>query len=166
MHKSPGSTSWDSSPYTLQPWIKDAVISSGFANMTPVQASTIPLLSEHKDVVVEAVTGSGKTLAFVIPVLEKVLKVLKEENEGFKKGHFGAVILSPTRELASQINTVFESLLQFYPETEKQIKTQLLVGSLGSAREDLHTFLKEKPQILIGTPGRLLEFLSSSLFFG
>lgn len=61
--------------------------------MTPVQASTIPLLMRQKDVVVEAVTGSGKTLAFVIPVIEKLIR--KEEK--LKKTEIGALIISPTR---------------------------------------------------------------------
>ena len=65
----------------------------GFSRMTPVQASTIPLFMGYKDVVVEAVTGSGKTLAFLIPVVEKLLRV---ETHTLKH-HVGAVVISPTR---------------------------------------------------------------------
>lgn len=61
--------------------------------MTPVQASTIPLFMAHKDVVVEAVTGSGKTLSFLIPVVEKLLRL----EEPMKKHHVGAIVISPTR---------------------------------------------------------------------
>jgi ATP-dependent RNA helicase DDX55/SPB4 len=61
--------------------------------MTPVQASTIPLFMQNKDVVVEAVTGSGKTLAFVIPILERIIR--RERN--FKRNEIGALIISPTR---------------------------------------------------------------------
>lgn len=61
--------------------------------MTPVQASTIPQFMKNKDVVVEAVTGSGKTLAYLIPVLEKLLRL----EEQIKQHHVGAIILSPTR---------------------------------------------------------------------
>lgn len=61
--------------------------------MTPVQASTIPQFMKHKDVVVEAVTGSGKTLAYLIPTLEKLLRL----DEEIKRHHVGAIILSPTR---------------------------------------------------------------------
>ena len=61
--------------------------------MTPVQASTIPIFMQNKDVVVEAVTGSGKTLAFVIPVLERIIR---RENK-FKRNEIGALIISPTR---------------------------------------------------------------------
>jgi ATP-dependent RNA helicase DDX55/SPB4 len=61
--------------------------------MTPVQASTIPLFMQNKDVVVEAVTGSGKTLAFVIPTLERIIR----RGTKFKRNEIGALIISPTR---------------------------------------------------------------------
>lgn len=154
------SVAWDSLSYQIKPWLRDAMVSLGFDTMTPVQASTIPLLSQHKDVVVEAVTGSGKTLAFVIPVLEKIMKALDDGE--LKKGFFGAIIISPTRELANQIDTVIQSILKLQPEDGIQIRSQLLVGSIQSLREDLSTFLSEKPQLLIGTPGRVLDFLSNN----
>ena len=65
----------------------------GHNQMTPVQAATIPLFMQNKDVVVEAVTGSGKTLAFVIPVLEKLMR--RERRLG--PNQIGALIISPTR---------------------------------------------------------------------
>ena len=65
----------------------------GHTQMTPVQASTIPLFMKHKDVVVEAVTGSGKTLAFVIPILERLIR---RQNK-LRKNEVGALIISPTR---------------------------------------------------------------------
>ena len=71
----------------------DVVSSMGFTQMTPVQASTIPLFMKNKDVVVEAVTGSGKTLAFVIPTIEKLLK----REHRLRRNELGALIISPTR---------------------------------------------------------------------
>jgi ATP-dependent RNA helicase DDX55/SPB4 len=71
----------------------DVIQSMGHAQMTPVQASTIPLFMQNKDVVVEAVTGSGKTLAFVIPILERIFKREKR----FKRNEIGALVISPTR---------------------------------------------------------------------
>ena len=68
----------------------------GFTQMTPVQASTIPLFMKHKDVVVEAVTGSGKTLAFVIPVLERLIR----REARLKRNEIGALVISPTRYVA------------------------------------------------------------------
>lgn len=84
---------WDGVTPALSEWILEAVASMGFTRMTPVQASAIPLFMAHKDVVVEAVTGSGKTLSFLIPVVEKLLRL----EEPLKKHHVGAIIISPTR---------------------------------------------------------------------
>lgn len=87
------SRAWEALTPPLSEWIIDAVSSMGFGRMTPVQASTIPLFMGHKDVVVEAVTGSGKTMAFLIPVVEKLLRL----ESSIKKHHVGAIIVSPTR---------------------------------------------------------------------
>ncbi|KAN0050995.1 hypothetical protein ACTA71_006740 [Dictyostelium dimigraforme] len=78
----------------------------GFKSMSPVQSAVIPLFMSNKDVLVEACTGSGKTLAFVIPIIEKILK--RETN--LKKTDIASIIISPTRELAIQIQQV---LLEF-----------------------------------------------------
>jgi ATP-dependent RNA helicase DDX55/SPB4 len=154
----------------------------GFERMTPVQASTIPLFMAHKDVVVEAVTGSGKTLAFLIPIVERLIRL----EDHIKKHHVGAIIISPTRELATQIHAVLLSLLHFhgpsaallrkpsttddereskdvetYPMSTLKVVPQLLLGGSTTAAQDLSTFLKTSPNLLIGTPGRLLEILSS-----
>lgn len=131
----------------------------GFETMTPVQASTIPMLAGNKDVVVDSVTGSGKTAAFVIPVLEKVVK--EEANTSkFKKAHFHSLIIAPTRELSRQIESVVLSFLEHYPSDLFPIKCQLLVGTNeATVRDDVSNFLRNRPQILIGTPGRVLDFL-------
>lgn len=152
------SLEWKELDGILQPWISQAIQQLGYKTMTPVQASTIPLFSQNKDVVVESVTGSGKTLAFVIPILEHVLKRLYGD-EPLKKGHFLAAVISPTRELAHQIQQVFEKVLLFLPQGKKKIKTQLVVGSLHTSREDALEFLANGNHIIIGTPGRLQEFL-------
>jgi ATP-dependent RNA helicase DDX55/SPB4 len=170
------SRAWEALTPALSEWILEAVSSMGFTRMTPVQASTIPLFTGNKDVVVEAVTGSGKTLAFLIPLIEKLLRL----EEPIKKHHIGAIVVSPTRELASQIHTVLLSLLGFHgpsaallrpPDEEvnvsesslKELKIipQLLLGGSTTAAQDLSTFLKTSPNLLIATPGRLLELLSS-----
>lgn len=154
---------WDS--LSLRPWLKEAVASLGFPSMTPVQASTIPLFCGNKDVVVESVTGSGKTLSFVLPVLQHVSNRLhggkNEKPDPVKRGHMLAVVVSPTRELASQTKSVFDSVIEFLPENLAPIKTQLVVGSLLSVRTDLDTFLASGSHIIIATPGRVLDLLAS-----
>ncbi|KAE8356539.1 ATP-dependent rRNA helicase spb4 [Aspergillus coremiiformis] len=171
------SRAWDGVTPSLSEWVLEAVSSMGFTRMTPVQASAIPLFMAHKDVVVEAVTGSGKTLSFLIPVVEKLLRL----EEPLKKHHVGAIIISPTRELASQIHNVLLSLLAFHPpsasvmnpseveDTPRQkfssstlkVIPQLLLGGSTTPAEDLSKFLKQSPNLLVSTPGRLLELLSS-----
>ncbi|KAJ5590738.1 hypothetical protein N7450_004710 [Penicillium hetheringtonii] len=157
------SRSWDGLTPPLSQWALDAVSSMGFARMTPVQASAIPLFMAHKDVVVEAVTGSGKTLSFLIPVVEKLLRL----EEPLKKHHIGAIIISPTRELASQIYQVLLSLLEFHPASAAAINPpegdaprpkssssilkvvpQLLLGGATTPAEDLSSFLKRSPNVL------------------
>jgi ATP-dependent RNA helicase DDX55/SPB4 len=147
--------------------------------MTPVQASTIPLFMKHKDVVVEAVTGSGKTLAFVIPVLERLIR----REARLKRNEIGALVISPTRcvavyhpisttvmlflcrELASQIHSQFMIFLQSQPqpdgETEKPYPEPLLLVSSerSSPAQDVQRFLSTGADIVIGTPGRIEEFL-------
>ncbi|KAK2761239.1 ATP-dependent rRNA helicase spb4 [Arachnomyces sp. PD_36] len=179
----PSSRAWDALTPPLSEWILDAVATMGFSRMTPVQVSTIPLFMGHKDVVVEAVTGSGKTLAFLIPVIEKLLRL----EDPIKKHHVGAIIVSPTRELATQIYNVLTSLLAYhgpsaslltppdsdgaedeesnprpsYPSSTLKIVPQLLLGGSTTPAQDLSSFLKQSPNLLVSTPGRLLELLSS-----
>jgi ATP-dependent RNA helicase DDX55/SPB4 len=121
---------------------------------------------KNKDVVVEAVTGSGKTLAFVIPVLERLIRREKR----LKKNEVGALIISPTRELATQIHSVFQQFLLSQPPPDQEDDSEpediaypdslLLVSSDKSTpAQDVERFLRLGSDIVIGTPGRLEEFL-------
>ncbi|EEQ27761.1 ATP-dependent rRNA helicase spb4 [Microsporum canis CBS 113480] len=157
---------WEALTPSLSQWILDAVSAMGFSRMTPVQASAIPLFMGNKDVVVEAVTGSGKTMSFLIPVIEKLLRL----DSAVKKHHVGAIIVSPTRsELAEQIHTVLLSLLAFHgPSASKLAQLEGKepgldpeTGGTTTPAQDLSVFLKRSPNLLISTPGRLLELLSS-----
>jgi ATP-dependent RNA helicase DDX55/SPB4 len=141
----------------------------GFTDMTPVQASTIPLFLKNKDVVVEAVTGSGKTLAFVIPLLERLGKVSLSD---VKRGDVLGIIVSPTRypnlhqidnrELATQIHSVLQGFLDVLPpDLVSLLSSTLLIGGTSSVTNDLTTLKSTTPTILIGTPGRLHEIITS-----
>ncbi|GAA5976301.1 hypothetical protein JCM10908_005448 [Rhodotorula pacifica] len=167
---------WSRIQPALTPWIADVVRDMGFEQMTPVQAGTIPLFLQHKDVVVEAVTGSGKTLAFVIPVIERLAR--RERPLG--KREIGAVVIAPTRELAIQIHAVFNHFLAAQPTAQNpdQPSTStappptahpsapvapalLLIGG-NSLQDDKKQFFETGADILVGTPGRLEEFLLGS----
>lgn len=106
----------------------------------------------YKDVAAEAVTGSGKTLAFVIPVLELLLRRAKQEK--WKPNEVGAIIISPTRELAAQTNDVLKLLAKPLNFTHRL----LIGGSDGaSADQDTKALKANGAHIMIATPGRLLE---------
>lgn len=120
-----------------------------FPFMTPVQAAAIPLFLQRKDVAAEAVTGSGKTLAFVVPIME-TLRALK-----LGKHEVGALIVSPTRELARQISKVLEEFLQ---DTDSTLTQILLIGGSKSAADN-KKFADHGGNIVIGTPGRLDDML-------
>lgn len=129
--------------------VLDAIAALGFTQMTPVQCATIPLFLRHKDVCVEAVTGSGKTLAFVVPTVEMLLRREKR----LRRNQLGAVILSPTRELANQTFRVVE---HFASATD--MHPMLLVGGTNVERE-MDALREEGADILVGTPGRVLDIL-------
>lgn len=106
-----------------------------------------------KDVAAEAVTGSGKTLAFVVPMLELLLK--REREFPWKITEVGAVIISPTRELAAQTSQVIG---QFLKGSGSTIKQKLLVGG-NSVDEDISNLRAYGGNILVCTPGRLVDLL-------
>ncbi|EDW80818.1 uncharacterized protein Dwil_GK11359 [Drosophila willistoni] len=122
----------------------------GFDVMTPVQTAAIPLLLARKDVSAEAVTGSGKTLAFLVPLLEILQRRHKETPWGAKE--VGALIISPTRELARQISDV---LGQFLAHEELDYLNQQLIVGGNSIEEDIAMLKRDSPCILVSTPGRL-----------
>lgn len=130
----------------------------GFERATPVQAAAIPLLLGHKDVVVEAVTGSGKTLSFLLPVVQ-ILSDPKKASACLKDStRIGAFILSPTRELATQIHQVLVKVLDGLQQCP--LKPMLLIGgSMTSYEEEYDRFCRDGGNIIVATPGRLEEFL-------
>ena len=127
------------------------IVELGFEFMTPVQASTIPYFMQNKDVAVEAVTGSGKTLAFVIPVVEMLIK----RTSPWTKGEVGALVISPTRELATQIASVFAP---FLPPSLSQA---LLIGGR-DIQADVSLVNEQGAQVTVATPGRLVDLLCRS----
>lgn len=137
---------WETLPVKLHDSILQTLAELKFTYMTPVQAACIPLFMSNKDVAAEAVTGSGKTLAFVIPALEILLK----REEKLKKMQVGALIITPTRELALQISEVMGRFLQGFP----QFRQILLIGG-SNPIEDVEKFKTQGANILIATPGRL-----------
>ena len=124
--------------------ILKAVEKMGFTEMTPVQQKTIPVMMAGRDIIALAPTGTGKTAAFGIPMLEYISLTDQRIQE---------VVLCPTRELALQIGEELSSLAAFIPE----IRVAVLYGGQPIAKQ--MTQLKRKPQIIIATPGRILDHM-------
>ncbi|XP_013777410.1 ATP-dependent RNA helicase DDX55-like isoform X2 [Limulus polyphemus] len=142
--------SWESLNLNVE--LLSAINQFNFKYMTPVQATCIPQFLSKKDVAVEAVTGSGKTLAFLIPVLE----ILLQRSKNLKKHEVGAIIISPTRELALQTDEVLAQLLIKLP----QFTHQLVTGGY-NPMFDIEHFKETGGNILVRTPGRLMDLLMS-----
>ncbi|KAF4364039.1 hypothetical protein CsatB_010043 [Cannabis sativa] len=130
--------------------VLEALSQTGFEFCTPVQAATIPLLCKFKDVAVDAATGSGKTLAFVVPLVEIIRRVSTPP----KPHQVMGVIISPTRELASQIYKVAQPFIA----TLSNFKSILLVGGT-DVKADMTMIDEEGANLLIGTPGRLNDIM-------
>lgn len=151
------SSLWSSVTPSLSPSTLATLERLAFPSMTPVQAAAIPLFLARKDVAAEAVTGSGKTLAFLIPVLEIIYRL-----PTVKKHDVLALIISPTRELASQISEVLGEFLQdsaLHQDSKQHQLTQLLFIGGNKVDRDLARFEESGGNILIGTPGRLEDLL-------
>ncbi|EGW04846.1 ATP-dependent RNA helicase DDX55 isoform X1 [Cricetulus griseus] len=137
---------WESLQVPLHPRVLSALRELGFPHMTPVQSATIPLFMKNKDVAAEAVTGSGKTLAFVIPIVE----ILLRREEKLKKSQVGAIVITPTRELAIQIDEVLSHFTKHFP----QFSQILWIGGRNPG-EDVERFKQHGGNIIVATPGRL-----------
>ncbi len=128
----------------LAPELKRGVDKLGFTELTEIQKEVIPLMREGHDVVGLAPTGSGKTFAFGIPVIENIDRNLNKVQ---------ALILCPTRELAVQIETELKKLTEYV----EGLRFAALYGGQNFQRQ-LYT-LRKKPQIIVGTTGRILDHL-------
>lgn len=125
----------------MQPFIQHHWEMRGYKEVTEVQKQTIPLIMNGMDLIVESPTGTGKTLAYLLPLLNQVDPTV---------GDVQIVILAPTRELVMQI---YNEALFFTKESS--IQSVVLLGGADINRQIEK--LKKRPQIVIGTPGRILE---------
>ncbi|MBZ3885729.1 ATP-dependent RNA helicase DDX18 [Sciurus carolinensis] len=127
-----------------------AIKEMGFTNMTEIQHKSIRPLLEGRDLLAAAKTGSGKTLAFLIPVIELIVKLKFMPRNGT-----GALILSPTRELAMQTFGVLKELMTHHVHTYG-----LIMG--GSNRSAEAQKLANGINIIVATPGRLLDHMQNT----
>ncbi|KAL9358148.1 hypothetical protein Peur_051401 [Populus x canadensis] len=122
----------------------------GYTKPTPIQAACIPLALTGRDICGSAITGSGKTAAFALPTLERLL---------FRPKRILAIrvlILTPTRELAVQVHSMIEKIAQF-----TDIRCCLVVGGLSTKVQEAS--LRSMPDIVVATPGRMIDHLRNSM---
>ncbi|MDR3518013.1 MAG: DEAD/DEAH box helicase [Azospirillaceae bacterium] len=136
----------------LRPEILDALAAQGYQNPTPIQAQAVPPATEGRDILGIAQTGTGKTAAFTLPILQRLSTLPRVHADGPRAGRFRALVLTPTRELAIQID---ENIASY--AANLKIRHAVIFGGVG-----------QKPQvdavqrgldILVATPGRMLDLM-------
>ena len=132
--------------------ILNSIKDKGYSAPTPIQLQAIPVILEGKDLLGVAQTGTGKTAAFSLPILNFLQKNQKRP----VKGKARVLILTPTRELATQINDNIKDY-----STHAKVKTKVIFGGV-SHRPQVEAIAKGL-DIIVATPGRLLELINDGL---
>ncbi len=156
----------------LHPAIVSAVTAAGYTTPTPVQAQAVPAAIEGRDLLVSSQTGSGKTAAFMLPALHKLAAAPQEagsrtpnqtaqsarargERPRFTAAQPKMLVLTPTRELALQVTTATDK----YSIGIRRIKAVSILGGMPYPKQ--MQLLSRNPEILVATPGRLIDHMES-----
>ncbi len=143
----------DFSSLGLHPQLLKALTSEGYTHPTPIQAQSVPVILQGHDLIGCAQTGTGKTAAFALPILQRLMMQGTSEGQGRKSHSPQTLVVTPTRELALQIH---ESFCVYGRHTN--LKSAVIFGGVGQrAQTDA---LARHPEILVATPGRLLDLLN------
>jgi len=128
----------------LKPWLNKNLKQSNYIFQSKIQESSLPAVLTGNDVIVESKSGTGKTLVFTLAILERIREDIPK---------IQALVLAPTREIAIQAHGTIEKL------GSNEVNTALIIGgtSLVQNKRDLR---RKKPQIVVGTPGRILDLFS------
>jgi len=130
--------------------ILNSLINKGYKNPTPIQKAAIPELMLGRDLLGQAQTGTGKTAAFALPLIEK----LADNKELNAK----VLVMTPTRELATQVAESFKS----YSSESSNFKTVAIYG--GTDYRNQISALKRKVDVVVGTPGRIMDHIRQGTF--
>jgi len=136
----------------LHPSLLATISAQGYETPTPIQAKAIPVVIQGRDVLGIAKTGSGKTASFVLPILHQLLKTVAGEKNRQPK----VLVLVPTRELAVQVADVFRN---FSHQLSRPIVSKAVYGGVSINPQMKAIYGVD---ILIATPGRLLDLLKSN----
>ena len=143
--------------FGLRPELLQGIQALGYEAPTPVQERALPEALSGKDVIGSAQTGSGKTVAFTLPLLQKLLAD-REAEGGAKAGlRVRALVLTPTRELATQVERAISELAKFSP-----VRCVTVIG--GASFHNQTQELKRGAEVVVATPGRLLDHIRSGTF--
>jgi ATP-dependent RNA helicase RhlE len=137
----------DFKSFNFHPKITAGVVEAGYTQPTPIQAQSIPLIMQHRDVMGLAQTGTGKTAAFGLPLLHQLMKG--------KRGSVRALIIAPTRELAEQIHEALSQLGK-----QSGLRSVTVYGGVGINPQI--TKLKRGVEIVVACPGRLLDHIKQA----
>lgn len=132
--------------------INDALVQFGYKEATEIQIKAIPIILDGKDLLASAQTGTGKTAAFAIPMLQKFS--LRKKPKGKRK--IKGLIISPTRELAQQIYESYETYGKYL-----NLKVGVIYGGVSQKRQE--RFLQNGVDIIISTPGRLMDLMNQGM---
>ena len=135
------------SQFKFEQGLQKAIDRHGYVRATPVQQKTIPLSMKRRDLLVSAKTGSGKTAAYILPVLQQLLSTPALPNTATL-----ALILVPTRELAKQVHKYTQDIAQ-----HTSIKAGVITGGVDFKYQ--RSMLRKNHEIVVATPGRLLEHI-------
>ena len=126
----------------LESTLVESLAKINFKTPTPIQAKAIPVALEGKDLLGTAQTGTGKTGAFGIPLVNHLLKTKKDT----------ALVMTPTRELASQVMQAMNNLIG-----RGNVRTALIIG--GDSMQKQLRQMRRNPRLIVGTPGRINDHL-------
>jgi ATP-dependent RNA helicase RhlE len=159
----------DFNEFNLDERLMRAVAESGYEQPTPIQAEAIPVVISGADLIGTAQTGTGKTAAFMLPILQRILETplapaapdeapKPKSRAKSKSGHtyHRALIVTPTRELAEQINDTIKTLGKY-----TEIRSETIYGGVASRPQE--KALKDGVEILVACPGRLLDHIDAGL---
>lgn len=138
----------------LEPEVLDGLDAMNFIEATPIQEQTIPVVLEGRDIIACAQTGTGKTAAYILPLLNLIMR---HKVEGDKDA-VRAIIIAPTRELASQIDMQFEGFSYFMPISTLSVSG----GGDGTQWDQQLRAFNKGADVIIATPGRMISHLINS----
>ena len=141
--------------FGFQKTIIDAINDVGYTNPTKIQSEAIPIILENKDLLASSNTGTGKTAAFSLPIISKTIKLKKQQNQNKAENPY-ALIIAPTRELVQQI---FDNFKLFGKKSF--LRYTCVYGGINKKLQI--KILKEGCDILIATPGRLLDLFNEKV---